>query len=138
MQFRHTLVAAAISALAACEAPPAPSDAQPAAAARPAAAEPAYVGLWAVSEAVCADPAWRFSAHELATQGEVHCAFNRVTPRPGGYTIEAMCTAEAPPAPYEIGLEFNEDQRAMSVSGGPWMSPTRLVWCAAAPDENGR
>jgi hypothetical protein len=87
-----------------------------------------YVGLWADSEAGCADPAWRFEAQRVTTQGEVSCAFNNVQMTDTGYLIQATCTAEGPPTPQEIQLSFAESARAMMVSGGPW-APIGLTYC---------
>jgi hypothetical protein len=50
-----------------------------------------------------------------------------------GYDIQAQCTAEAPPAPYEIQLSFAESARAMMIAGGPWQQGTALVFCASLP-----
>jgi len=89
---------------------------------------PRFVGMWAVDQRLCAQPAWRFEADEVSTQGEVHCDFNRVLPVPTGYSVQASCTAEGPPAPYEIEFSFAESARAMMISGGPWAHAT-LVYC---------
>lgn len=134
MQNRPIIAALFLVALAACgaDAPqsaPAP-DAQPATE-----ASPRFVGLWAVSEEMCAEPAWRFRPDEISTLGEVHCAFTNVEQAAGGYAIEAMCTAEAPPAPYQIALSLTDAPRTMTVSGGPWMTSTQLVYCAPLPAE---
>ena len=92
---------------------------------------PRYVGLWAASAEGCADPAWRFQERRITTQGEVSCDFNSVTLTQSGYRIAAMCTAEAPPRPYEIELSFAESARAMMVSGGPWSGDIGLTYCGS-------
>lgn len=139
MRLRFAILGLTALGMAACGAPaPAPEppptpDAQSAATPAPPPtpeAPPRYVGLWAVSEEMCEDPAWRFDAREVGTQGEVHCEFTDVARRDARYVIKAMCTAEAPPAPYDIELAVgDETPRVMLVSGGPWMSGTRLVYC---------
>lgn len=91
---------------------------------------PRYVGLWATSAEGCANPAWRFEEREITTQGEVSCAFETVTLSDRGYDISAQCTAEAPPAPYELQLSFAESARAMMVAGGPWQPSVSLVYCS--------
>lgn len=96
---------------------------------------PRYVGLWAVSQAMCEYPAWRFYAREVGTQGEVHCEFIEVTSKGGAFEISAMCTAEAPPAPYDITLNVTDAPREMLVSGGPWAAPTHLIYCGPHPHE---
>jgi hypothetical protein len=128
MRFTRWILAAAALGLAACSPQPAADTAQ----AEP---EARYVGLWAVSEEMCARPAWRFAAHEVSTLGEVHCAFNDVANVGDRYAIAAMCTAEAPPAPYDVALEVSNNPRAMVVSGGPWAGPTSLVYCGPLPHQ---
>jgi hypothetical protein len=138
MRFSVTLIFV-VAALAACcpressteaepeRAPPAQSASV--GAPPPAETPPRYVGLWAVSQEMCEDPAWRFAPREVDTQGEVFCEFTQVTHRDARYNVKAMCTAEAPPAPYDIELAVGEDPRVMLVAGGPWMAGTRLVYC---------
>lgn len=101
----------------------------------PSSTTPRYVGLWATTAEGCADPAWRFEAARVSTQGEVTCEFRNVTMTDRGYDIQAMCTAESPPTPYSIQLSFAESARAMMISGGPWQSGTALVHCAALPTQ---
>lgn len=140
----HAAAGAALLAAAACTEQAAPPP-DPEAAAQvgeveklpntlppPSETTPRYVGLWAASAEGCSDPAWRFEATRMSTQGEVACAFDRVVLTDAGYEIAATCTAEAPPAPYRINLSFAESARAMMVSGGPW-APIGLVYCAALP-----
>lgn len=135
MQVRSIFVVLSGAALCACgAAQPSTAPAPPAEAAIVSAANaPAFVGLWAASPALCADPAWRFAAREVSTQGEVHCAFTDVTENAGHFRIAAMCTAEAPPAPYALELDLGAG--VMRVSGGPWAAPIDLVYCAPAPSE---
>jgi hypothetical protein len=89
---------------------------------------PRFVGMWAVDQRLCADPAWRFEPRGVSTQGEVSCEFNRVLTTPTGYSVAATCTAEAPPAPYQIEFNFAESARAMTITGGPWAHAS-LVYC---------
>lgn len=96
---------------------------------------PRYVGMWATTAEGCTDPAWRFEERNISTQGEVSCAFQNVTMTDRGYDIQAQCTAEAPPAPYNIQLSFAESARAMMIAGGPWQQGTALVYCGALPTE---
>lgn len=94
---------------------------------------PRFVGMWAVDRRLCDNPAWRFEADQVSTQGEVHCDFNRILPVPTGYSVQATCTAEAPPAPYEIEFEFDSAQ-AMRITGGPW-AHANLVYCGPLTDD---
>lgn len=124
-------------ALAACEPPRTPEaveEAAPEAEAQAVPAEPIapprYVGLWAVDQRLCANPAWRFEADEISTLGEVHCDFDSVREVAGGYDIAATCTAEAPPEPYQLSLRLAESARGLTLSGGPWAGrSTSLVFC---------
>jgi hypothetical protein len=129
MRVRTLIMAVAAAGLAACGAPDSANPASSSAGA------PRFVGLWAVSEALCAEPAWRFAPREVSTLGEVHCEFTEITPNGDRYAISGMCTAEAPPAPYAIELAVSENPRVMIVSGGPWAAPTRLIYCAPLPAE---
>lgn len=139
MQVRQTLFVLAASALAACGAPPSPNEASEPLVETPvavsAAAAPEYIGLWAASQELCVEPAWRFSAEEVSTLGEVHCAFTQISRDGDRYAIEAMCTAEAPPAPYVLALDVSQAPRNLTVSGGPWMGSTQLVFCAPLTDQ---
>lgn len=99
----------------------------------PSADHPRFVGLWAASAEGCADPAWRFYADRVATQGEVSCSFRSARQTATGYDIDASCTDTMPPArDYRIQLGFAESARAMMLSGGPW-SATGLVYCGPLP-----
>jgi hypothetical protein len=90
---------------------------------------PRYVGRWAAASLGCEQPAWRFEARRVSTQGEVSCEFNNVQMTPTGYTIQATCTAQAPPTQETIQLSFAESARAMMVSGGPWSGAIGLTYC---------
>lgn len=96
----------------------------------PSADAPRYVGLWATTVDGCADPAWRFEADRISTQGEVSCTLDNVQMVATGYEIAATCTAQAPPEPHTIRLSFAESARAMMVVGGPWSPAPSLVYCS--------
>lgn len=126
------LVAAALALCAACG----PSPAEPPPVAQSQAAAPviaSYVGLWAASPDLCTNPPWRIEERSISTRGEVHCDFNEVRERPGGYEVDATCYAEAPPAPYTLQLRLVETPRTLSITGGPWPADTRLVACGPLP-----
>ncbi|MEQ1810100.1 MAG: hypothetical protein ABL889_09250 [Terricaulis sp.] len=99
----------------------------------PNATTPRYVGLWSTTAEGCSDAAWRFEAARVSTQGEVSCEFQDIAITDRGYDIQAQCSAEAPPAPYNIQLSFAESARAMMISGGPWETGTALVFCSTLP-----
>ncbi len=133
MQIRSMVfvLAAALAAWGAPQAPePEPAAPAPEASAFAAEAAPAFVGGWAAGADLCVEPAWRFDARELSTLGEVHCAFTDIARAGDGYAIKAMCTAEAPPAPYDLSIALRNGGRAMTLSGGPWGDPPmELVLC---------
>ncbi len=89
---------------------------------------PFYVGRWAADPSYCAAGAWVFAERSLNTAGEVSCTFTTVTSTATGYTIQASCTAEAPPAPATIRLSYAQSAQALLVEGGPF-SPIGLIRC---------
>lgn len=89
---------------------------------------PFYVGRWAADASYCVAGAWVFTATTLNTAGEVSCTFNTITPTATGYTIQATCTAEAPPAPATLRLSYARSAQALLVEGGP-LAPIGLVRC---------
>ena len=90
---------------------------------------PRYVGLWATTVDGCAEPAWRFDANRISTQGEVSCEFQNVRMTDSGYDIDATCVAQAPPVHHNIQISFAESAPAMMVTGGPWAPAPRLFYC---------
>ncbi len=97
----------------------------------PSTTAPRYVGLWATTSEGCANPSWRFEPTRMSTEGEVSCEFQNVAMTANGYDVQASCTAESAPTPYNIQLSFAESARAMMVAGGPWQAGTALVHCGA-------
>lgn len=92
---------------------------------------PSYVGRWAVSLAACQNGAWEFAKDRVGTAGEVSCQFDKVTPNPSGYAIEAQCVAQAPPELQSFTLAFTGvgPAETMTITGGPWSGPITLVRC---------
>ncbi len=101
----------------------------------PNASTPRYVGLWATTAEGCTEPAWRFEENRISTRGEVSCEFQNVAMTDRGYDVQATCTAESPPTPYNIQLSFAESARAMMIAGGPWQQGTALVYCGSLPTQ---
>jgi len=121
------LVLVCVCVLTACgQSPPPPAQPQTA-------APVSYVGLWAASADLCANPPWRIQDRAISTQGEVHCDFNDVREVPGGYDVDATCYAEAPPAPYMLQLRLTETPHTLTITGGPWPADTRLIACGPLP-----
>lgn len=101
----------------------------------PSATTPRYVGLWATTQVGCDNPAWRWEANGVSTQGEVSCDFNTVNLTNTGYAITATCRSEGDTTTHNMQISFAESARAMMVADGPWQGPTSLVYCGALPSE---
>lgn len=132
------LAALLLFALAACGQPvDPPADPPPvgnAAVEAPAPIGPRFVGLWAASAEMCEDPAWRFDAREVTTQGHVHCDFNSVTEIPGGYSINAACKAEGVESVHpNLEIMFADATGAMMIENGPWTDAPALTRCGSLP-----
>jgi hypothetical protein len=100
--------------------PVAPPPAGASARASEAAEAPFFVGRWAAREELCDDGAWVFTERGVSTAGEVSCTFDSAQRVPAGFEIAATCTAEGPPAPYDIRLRYAESAQALLVEGGPF------------------
>lgn len=87
-----------------------------------------YVGRWAADARLCRGGAWLWRERSLDTAGEVSCQFEKVTPVPGGYDIDARCTAEGPEKPDRIKVRFAESARAMLVDATV-VRPVGLIYC---------
>lgn len=93
------LALAAALPLSACDGRPS-KPGEPQAKAEPAAAEPRYVGRWAVSSAMCADGWWNFSEERIATAGETSCTVADRAESTDATVLTLACTAE--------GMDSNE------------------------------
>jgi hypothetical protein len=72
-----------------------------------------FLGRWAAKAGNCPTQAWRFSATELRTPAGSQCTFRKVSEVPGGYDIEARCTAEGPATDDKLKLRFAESAKAL-------------------------
>jgi hypothetical protein len=90
--------------------------------------QPRFVGRWAAAEEGCHAEAWLFRRDGLVTPGHTACTFRNVRAAPGGYDIDAICTADRPTANYTLQIRFAESAGAMLVDGGP-MAPVSLIAC---------
>ena len=72
-----------------------------------------FIGLWAADTKMCESAPWRFTDTTLTTPAGSRCSFNRVTDVPGGYDIQATCTAEGPPASDTLKVRFAQSAGAM-------------------------
>ena len=72
-----------------------------------------FIGKWAANERSCESAAWQFTQTTLRTPAGAVCGFDRVTQVPGGYDIQATCTAQAPPASDTLKIRFAESSKAM-------------------------
>lgn len=129
----ETDAAARVEAETPADAPPPPAPAagpDALGALPPADREPRFLGRWAASEELCADRAWRFTAGGLKTPAGSACRFDKVAKVPGGYDIEARCTAEGPERAERITLRFAESARAMLFEA-EGIADAGLVYCGA-------
>jgi len=128
------LVLLSVLALAACGQPVEPPANPPPVEASSAPEGPRFVGPWAASQEMCEDPAWRFEAREVTTQGHVHCAFNSVTEIPGRYSVNAACNAEVTESQHpNMEIKFAESAGAMLIENGRWPDPPALIRCGPLP-----
>lgn len=107
---------------------PTPAAPKPGAALPPADADLRFLGRWAADAGACGDP-WIWTDRRLATPAGTVCEFTEVERAPGGYDIEARCTAEGPPADDRIELRFAESARSMLVESEKTLAPVGLIYC---------
>ncbi|HET9810719.1 MAG TPA: hypothetical protein VFP53_03360, partial [Sphingomicrobium sp.] len=91
-------------------------------------AGPRFVGKWAADMKSCTSSAWQFTETSLTTPAGSSCSFNRVTEVPGGYDIQATCTAEGPPAGDTLKLRFAESAKALLFESNV-IADTGLIFC---------
>ncbi|HUG44909.1 MAG TPA: hypothetical protein VMK31_00145 [Sphingomicrobium sp.] len=108
--------------------PAAEQSPDPARAGELAAARPRFVGQWAADPASCKSDPWLFTATSLYTPAGSTCGFNRVTDVPGGYDIQATCSAEAPPRSDRLKIRFDEAAGMMQFESET-IAGTALVFC---------
>lgn len=89
---------------------------------------PRFVGQWAANQQSCQSNAWQFTETTLRTPAGSVCSFNRVTEVPGGYDIQATCTAEAPPTSDTLRIRFAESADSMLFESES-IADTGLVYC---------
>lgn len=89
---------------------------------------PRFVGRWAADAESCETIAWRFSETMLNTPAGSSCSFNRVTEVPGGYDVQATCTAEGPPTSDTLEIRFAESAQAMQFESET-IADAGLVYC---------
>jgi hypothetical protein len=89
---------------------------------------PRFVGKWAADQKSCDSAAWLFTQTSLRTPAGSSCSFGHVTEVPGGYDVQATCTAEGPPKPDTVKIRFAESAKAMLFSSKA-IADTGLVFC---------
>jgi hypothetical protein len=87
-----------------------------------------FVGNWAADQRACGSAAWKFTETTLQTPAGANCSFNRVTQVPGGYDIEATCTAQSAATSDTLQIRFAESARAMLVDSKT-IADAGLVFC---------
>jgi hypothetical protein len=89
---------------------------------------PRFVGRWATEADLCDSAAWEFSEAGLETPAGSVCRFVDMAEVPGGYDIDALCTAEAPEREDRIELRFPESAGGMTFESGS-IADSGLVRC---------
>lgn len=87
-----------------------------------------FLGNWAADEKSCQSAAWQFTETTLRTPEDANCSFNRVTEVPGGYDIQATCTAEAAPTSDTLKIRFAESADEMQFESET-VADASLVFC---------
>ncbi len=87
-----------------------------------------FVGKWAADQKSCESAAWQFTESSLTTPAGSSCSFNRVSEVPGGYDVDATCTAEGPPAADMLKIRFAESAKAMLFESKS-IADAGLVFC---------
>lgn len=88
-----------------------------------------FTGHWAVDQAACKSPPWKFTEKDLTTKGEVYCRFDRIASVPGGYDIAAACQAEGNETRETMRLRFAESAGAMLVESDQTYKAIGLIRC---------
>ncbi len=89
---------------------------------------PRFIGNWAADQKSCGSRAWQFAATTLRTPAGSSCSFTKVTEVPGGYDVQATCTAEGPAAEDVLKIRFAESAKAMLLESRT-ITDTGLVFC---------
>jgi hypothetical protein len=87
-----------------------------------------FVGKWAKDQKSCKSAAWQFTDSTLRTPDGGSCSFSHVTEVPGGYDIQATCTAKDAAASESLTIRFAESAKAMLFTSKTMGSPG-LVFC---------
>jgi hypothetical protein len=87
-----------------------------------------FIGKWAADQRSCESGPWQFTQTTLRTPAGSVCSFDRVTQVPGGYDIQATCTAEAPPVSDTLKVRFAESAKAMLFESKT-IADSGLVFC---------
>lgn len=87
-----------------------------------------FVGRWAADQRLCESKAWVFTDTSLRTPAGSNCNFEKVTQVPGGYDVQATCTAESPPTADVLHIRFAESAKAM-LFDSKTISDTGLIFC---------
>lgn len=110
--------------------PPAPAENVVAENAPPSSERPyRFTGHWAVDQAACKSPPWKFTEKDLTTKGEVYCRFDKIEAVPGGYDITAACQAEGNETRETMRLRFAESAGAMLVESDQTYKGIGLIRC---------
>ena len=89
---------------------------------------PRFVGKWAADQESCESAAWQFTSTSLRTPAGSECIFKQVAEVPGGYDVQATCTAEGPPGEDVLKIRFAESAKAMLFES-KMIADSGLVFC---------
>ena len=89
---------------------------------------PRFIGKWAKDQQSCQASAWQFTDSTLRTPDGDNCSFNRVSPVPGGYDIQATCSAKGVPSADVLQIRFAESAKAMLFNSKS-IKQSGLVYC---------
>ena len=89
---------------------------------------PRFVGRWADEAGQCDSAGWEFTEAGLETPAGSVCRFVDMEEVPGGFDIEALCTAEAPEREDRLELRFAESAGGMTFESDS-IADSGLVRC---------
>jgi hypothetical protein len=88
-----------------------------------------FTGHWAVDQAACKSPPWKFTEKDLTTKGEVYCRFDGIQAVSGGYDIAAACQSEGNETRETMRLRFAEPAGGMTVESDETYKGIGLIRC---------
>jgi hypothetical protein len=87
-----------------------------------------FVGRWAEDQKSCTTAASTFTQTTLTLPDGASCSLNRATQMPGGYDVQATCTAKGAPTGDLLKIRFAESAKAMLLDS-EILGSKGLVFC---------